>query len=314
MLSLKAFTIFAILGLALAQGPAPSNKVPMKIPGTTAGLSGGWSKVKNNDDIKRLINGSISSSNDQGLFLESDPTVQCAFTQVVAGTNAIIILGDADGQAASVQAFQPLPGQNSPDTFTVTAVTPADANAICAEGPTSTALPAPITASAPGAWTQLFDSDPTVQDMLAKVVAQAQAEGIVTDESEFNVNCASSQIVAGKQYFFSIDIDADKDGPDAGDDALLVWVFEPLTGEPEYTFEQVTEEEAQQACASATPPPKPTEPLAGGAPTVSPPNLADAESVGDLAETELTTEGGSVRTAACMVVAPLVLAVAAMMF
>lgn len=304
MLSLKLFTIFAIFGLALAQQPE-------KIPGTTAGLSGGWSKVKNNDDISRLVNGSITTAVDAGLFDSAEEAdLQCAFTQVVAGTNAVLVLVSADGQAASVRAFQPLPGQNSPDTFTATAITPADANAICAEGPTSSALP-PLTASAPGGWTKLFDSDPEVKAMLAKINQESGTE-VISDEDI--ILCASSQVIAGKQWFFSIDIDNDGDGVDFGDEAMLVWVVEPVTGDPEITIVPVSVEEAQQACASPTPPPKSDpSPLVGGAPTVSPPDLADAESVGDLAETELAAEGGSVSTAA-MVVAPLVLAVAAMMF
>ena len=63
-----------------------------------------------------------------------------------------------------------------------------------------------------------------------------------------------------------------------------------MTGDPEITILQVTEGEAQEACASATPPPK-SDPFSvlGGAPT------------------------GSGRTAA-LVGPPLVLAVAAMIF
>jgi hypothetical protein len=286
MLSLKFFTIFAIFGLALAQGPAPSTELPEKIPGTTAGLSGGWSKVQNNDDIKGLMNGSIQTAVGQGLFDSAEKAIpQCAFTQVVAGTNALIILASADGQAASVSAFQPLPGQNSPDTFTAEAITPADANAICAEGPTSNTLPPTLSATAPGGWTKLFASDPEVQTMLTKINSVSGTEVISNDND--TVLCASSQIVAGKQWFFSIDID---NNPDFADEAILVWVVEPVTGDPEITILQVTKGEAQEACASATPPPKSDPfPLLGGAPT------------------------GSGRTAA-LVGPPLVLAVAAMIF
>lgn len=294
MLSLKLFTIIAIFGLALAQGPAPSTQLSEEIPVTT----GGWEQLEATDpEVRAILVSKINSGSD---LISDDDTVLCASFQEVAGNKEWFISVDIDknpvfdGRAILVWVIENPSFEKEVNTLTVDED---EAQAAC----TSATPPDKNTDTGTKGWTRLNVTDPEVQDIVAMVNASEQL--IATNSTtKYDANaelisdndtilCASSQISAGnEEWFISVDIDKN---PIFGGRAILAWVVvDPNSSDPSVVILTVEKDEAQAVCASPTPPD--VQNWRDTLPPVSPP------------------EGGS--RSACMVVAPLVVAMAAMLF
>jgi len=181
----------------------PEDAVPGGCPGAP-GLMGGWNPA---DPMSTSIQGSLAYVL-QTLNLPTSPDtydIKIACTQVVAGTNVYLYVASTSGAGYfSTTVFNALPNSNEMpyqinELFFVD--DRASNNVVVGSNSSDDACPAsggPI-----GGWSEAAATMNIVQGAVDYVL---QTLSLSTDPSDYNVKIACTQIVAGINFYLSVDL------------------------------------------------------------------------------------------------------------
>ena len=178
--------------------------MPGGCPGAP-GLMGGWTPA---DPMSTTIQGSV----DYVLQILNFPTssdtydIEIACTQVVAGTNVYLYVGSTNGTGYfSATVFNSLPNSNDlpyqiNELFLVDDRVSSN-NVIV--GSNSSGDMCPASGGPIGGWSEAAATLNSVQSAIDYVL---QTLSLSTDPSNYNVSIACTQIVAGVNFYLSVDV------------------------------------------------------------------------------------------------------------